>query len=446
MPLEVLELRRLLRFTNPRENMIQLARSTITDLYVAGDGFIEQSFLLGKPVALYTLDAATMNVDADEHGQIISYTQRIDGMRDPVVFEPDEVIHLSLDAPRGGLYGTSPLLKALIPIVTWLFTMADLKEQMRAGNPPRVHIDLPKDSQTAVEVFFQKYVGRYLGAKGVTRPILTTRGGTLNELAGAKIVELLDTLKDCRDQIISVLGVPPQKVQIVELGNLGGGTGEAQDKNWRLGTLVPIQALFLEAFNFTVVQQGFGITTHHVEFIEVDYRDSKVIEDIRDQRLSNGSWTLNRYRRDIGEEPITLGGDDAVIQVRTGLIFWKDMSVYTLAEMAALSAAAIAAGVEPSFLLPGAETVPKPDPPPTIVMPHPAALPPEPPKPDAKPGDGEEALTTADLIQASHDRVAMVERMRGPRGPEDEARALTSAYNQAYQRRRKAALKALPPV
>ena len=135
-----------------------------------------------------------------------------------------------------------------------------------------------------------------------------------------------------------------------------------------------------------------------------------------------------------------------MIQVRTGLIFWKDMSVYTLAEMAALSAAAIAAGVEPSFLLPGAETVPKPDPPPTIVMPHPAALPPEPPKPDAKPGDGEEALTTADLIQASHDRVAMVERMRGPRGPEDEARALTSAYNQAYQRRRKAALKAFPPV
>ena len=441
LPPAVMSLKRLLRFTNPRENMLQLIRSTITDLLVSGDAFIEVSFLLGEPCALYSLDCASMAVDADEHGQVKSYTQNMGDNRPPVVFEPDEIIHLSLDTPRGGLYGTSAILKCLLATQIWLFTAADLQEQMRAGNPPRVHIDLPKDSQTAIEVFYQKYIGRYLGSKGVTRPILTTRGGTLNELAGAKIVELLDTLSWARDCINSEMGTPPNKVQVVESGNLGGGTGEAQDKTWRKDQIEPMQALFLEAFNYIIVQQGFGITTHHVEFVEVDYRDSQKVEAIRDLRLRNGSWTLNRYRREIGEEPIDEGGDDAVIQVRTGLVFWKDMAVYTTCEMAALAAAALTAGIEPDFLLPGATLVPKPDPPAPVIMPPTAAQPPTPPEPKDK---GEDQDESADLIDRAFE---LQHRALGiKRSPDQETAAIIASYNHAYQARRKKALKALPPA
>ena len=432
-PPQVLALRRLLRFTNPRENILQLIRSTITDLLVSGDAFIEVSFLLGEPVAMYSLDVASMQVDSDEHGQVLSYTQRMGNQRDPVVFEPDEIIHISLDTPRGGLYGTSALLKCLLAMQIWLFTAADLQEQMRSGNPPRVHIDLPKDNGTAIETFYQKYVGRYLGAKGVTRPILTTRGGVVNELAGAKITDLLETLSHTRDQINSEMGTPPNKVQVVESGNLGGGTGEAQDKTWRKDQIEPMQALFLEAFNFIIVQEGFGITTHHVEFVEVDYRDSKVVEAIRDLRLRNGSWTLNRYRREIGEEPIEDGGDDAVIQVRTGLIYWKDMSAYTKAEMAALSAAAIAAGVNADYLLPGADMVPKLAAPDT----KPPATPPEPKKGD---GNEDEAIEP-DFVEAAY---TQHQPFRQQRSPDDEVAAIRASYNHHYQALRKKALKALP--
>lgn len=423
LPSNVQRLSRLLRFTNDRENLVQLCRSTITDLWVCGDAFIEQTFLFSEPVALYTLDAASMFVDADEHGQILSYTQKM-GNKDKVIFEPDEVIHLSLDAPRGGLYGVPPLLKCDIPMTTWLFAAADLQEQMRAGNPGRIHVDLPKDNPSAIERWLQRYVGNNLGAKGVTRPITTTRGGVINEIGVANVATLLETMRNNRDEIVSLLGVPPQKVQIVETGNLGGGTGEAQDKTWRMGLIVPAQSLFLEAFNFTVVQKGFGITTHHVAFEEIDYRDSKLIEDIRDQRLRNGSWTLNRYRRDLGEQKVD-GGDDAVIQVRTGLVFWKDMAIYTRAEMAALSAAAIVAGVDASFLLPGATTADPADP---------AADP-------VPPGES----SAVDLVEAAVAQRGMEARIaKGARSPDAEMAALATSWNRAYQHRRKEALKQLP--
>jgi hypothetical protein len=41
------------------------------------------------------------------------------------------------------------------------------------------------------------------------------------------------------------------------------------------------------------------ISGWHLKFKDVDFRDSKTIEEIRDMRRRNGSWTLDRYRADI---------------------------------------------------------------------------------------------------------------------------------------------------
>jgi HK97 family phage portal protein len=343
-PPEVARLRRLLRFVNPHEDIVQLLRNVATDLLLFGDAYLEIVWLLGEPVALYTLDATTMTVISDQHGEVSGYRQDVDGVR-TADFDPQDVIHISLDSPRGGLYGVSPAQKALLPVTAWLFWEATLKECGRRGDPPRLHVDLAHYQDTDVQRWREQYTVHNLGPKAVGTPVITTAGGGVQVLDARKVTDYLDATRQLRDEIISCFGCPPAKLGIIESGNLGGGTAEGQDKTFRVNTVIPIANLILEKLNFHLLAQGFGITDFHLEFAEIDYRDSKTVEDIRDMRLRNGAYTLNRYRDEIGEPPVP-GGDDPVLVDRQNLVLWADMSRMSEAQIAKAAAPGVAAGVQ----------------------------------------------------------------------------------------------------
>jgi phage portal protein BeeE len=141
-PAEVLALERLLKFCNPQEDMRQLLRGVVADLLVFGDAYIEVVWIGGIPVSLYSLDCPSTFPLADQHGLVSGYVQTTEfGQR--AEFEQREVIHISLDSPRSGVFGVSPTQAAQLPITAWLFTAATLKETFRKGNPPSLHVDSP---------------------------------------------------------------------------------------------------------------------------------------------------------------------------------------------------------------------------------------------------------------------------------------------------------------
>ena len=431
-PQEVRDLRRLIRFTNPSEDMVQLLRNVVTDLMLFGDAYLEVVALLGQPVALYTLDATTMTVIADQHGEVMGYSQDVDGVRS-ARFEPDQVIHISLDAPRGGVYGVSPAQKALLPITAWLFWEATLKECGRRGDPPRVHIDLKQYQEKEVQLFREQYRVFNLGPKAVGEPVITTGDGTVNVLDVRKVTDYLDATRQLRDEIISTFGVPPSKLGIIETGNLGGGTGEAQDKSFRVNTIIPVSNLVLEKLNYHLVQAGFGIAGWHLEFKEIDFRDSQIVENIRKDRFLNGAYTINRWRDEIGEPPID-GGDVAIIETRTGIIAWDDMEAMSKSSVAHNAAPLIAAGV--NGYIPGIPDAEKPEPP--TIMPPPVAPGvglPSPGKPNAPEPAGAKPGGPNDAEQGTPPREDAYAR---------DNRRLDESWQHAYRARRKQALKELP--
>lgn len=223
---QVQRLQQLLDFCNPHEDTIQLLRGVVTDLGIYGDAFIEVVWLLGAPVALYSLDPATMTVTADEHGVVTGYDQTVDTRTHS--FEPSQVIHISMDAPKGSLYGMGIGQKALLPVTTWLFTAATIQETMRRGDPPHLHIDWPLEVPTDdVRRWGGQYAVKNLGTANIGNPILTRGNATLKELQVAKLADYLAIQNACRDTILSVAGVPPAQVGVIESGNLGGGTGSS---------------------------------------------------------------------------------------------------------------------------------------------------------------------------------------------------------------------------
>jgi len=421
-PPEITRLKRLMRFVNPREDMVQLLRNVVTDLLLFGDAYLEIVSLLGEPIALYTLDATTMTVLSDDHGEVLGYHQDVDGVR-TADFTPQQVVHFSMDAPRGGLYGVGPAQKVLLPATTWLFAMATLKECFRRGDPPRIHVDLGHFSDTDVQRWREQYIVHNLGPKAVGTPVLTTGGGGVQVLDQHKVADYLETCRTLRDEIVSGFGVPPSKVGIIESGNLGGGTGEAQDKTFRVNTIIPISAIILEKLNYHLVQVGFKVVDWHLEFSEIDYRDSEVVEKIRDMRLRNGSYTLNRYRDEIGE-PAVDGGDDAVIVDRQNIVVWSDVPAMSKAGIANKAAALVNAHVQ--GYIPGMPDAEEPEPPPGL----PPGVVPQLLDPQDKPGGAKDAT------QGKQD----------PQGnaPKEDARRLMRAWEHAYRARRARALRELP--
>jgi hypothetical protein len=92
-------LQNLLDYCNPDQDLVQLLRGGVTDAGIYGDAFVEVVWLLGAPVALFPLDPASMNVEADEHGNVTGYVQVYETLEQP--FAPNEVIHVSMDSPKG---------------------------------------------------------------------------------------------------------------------------------------------------------------------------------------------------------------------------------------------------------------------------------------------------------------------------------------------------------
>jgi len=374
---------------------------------------------------------------SDQHGEVTGYRQDVDGMR-TAAFTIDQVIHISLDAPRGGLYGVSPAQLALLPTTAWIFTMATIQETFRRGDPPRMHVDLAHFEDNDVQRWREQYQVYNLGPKAVGNPLITTGGGAVQVLDPRKVTDYLDAERVLRDQIIAAFGVPPSKVGVIETGNIGGGSGEAQNKSFQINTIIPVANLLLEKLNYHLIKVGFKIQDFHFEFAEIDFRDSLTVEQVRELRLKYGAYSVNDWRAELGKQPIP-GGDTNIIDTRTGIVAWDDMEAMSKASIANKVAPLSAAGV--NDYVPG---VPEPEMEPIAPMDqkappgvHPGKVPKVPDVPPTAKRSPEEAPgLSKDATQGKAPKESLYETDR---------RALEAAWGRAYRARRKEALKGLPP-
>ncbi len=350
-PPEVIALERFYAFCNPDQDIRQVMRNAIAALMVFGDALLEVCWDGPTPVALYNLDVPTTYPRADQHGVITGWVQQTD-LGQTAEFEAREVIHVSLDSARPGINGVGPIQAMLQPMAEWLYAAATEKEMLRKGLPANIHVDLPAgEDETRWD---NRYRARNLGTKNIGAPLISKGGGSVTELQAGKLSDVLAAKDAARDTILAGCGVPPAEGGVIESGNLGGGTGDSQHRSFQLNTCEPVGSLLLEKLNFHIAVQGFGVRGWRTKFKEVDYRDSTVVEQIRDTRLRNGSWTLNRLRAEIGEPPVE-GGDLPVLVDRQNLVVWSDVEALSKATVAGKNPAMAAAAPAPGALpVPGA--------------------------------------------------------------------------------------------
>jgi HK97 family phage portal protein len=218
-------------------------------------------------------------------------------------FENTDLIHIKDASIRGSVWGESKIdtlaNDILLEVLGRNYTLDILKNK---GLDPRGVLEYDKDISdeawnreinrlTATAANHSKGTLLVKGAK-------YTRASTTNQ-----DMEFNQLMHDVRDRIIATYGVPPSKVSIIETANLGSGSGNSQDKNFKK-TLKGKARNFEDAYRKAL---GRSIFDEIFQYKDLDIEDKLIRTQKENIRLNNGSLTINEVRSSYGEPPVPWG-------------------------------------------------------------------------------------------------------------------------------------------
>ena len=280
------------------ETFSSLIKQIVPSWKVTGDAFIEvnhDALFNNVPNGFKFIPTELMGYD---------YTQDAWCLRNTgYIFEPENIIHIYEPKIqiRGSKWGTS-LIDTIAQNITLevlgLNHNKDIFENH--GLDPRGVLNFDKDlkpQQVKENIIRLK---KQKNKKGV----ITGQGMNYQTTNNSnKDMEFLELIRYSRDCIITMFGVPPAKVDIIETANLGTGSGESQDKNF--GKVINSTCTVIEdAFNKNLGRSGFQ---ELFEIIREDHENKLNRAEIEDKQLRNGTTFINEVRSGYGLPPVDWG-------------------------------------------------------------------------------------------------------------------------------------------
>lgn len=278
-----------------------------TCLLVTGDMFIEVAKnMSGSPGALYYVDPSTMQWDEKQD----AWVQQMSSS----TFADDEILHPKIPSLRSDRWGQSPLDVIARGITLDIYATDFNRDFFKSGAHPKGILSAkPGDGSSGFDYETFLAEEKRLREQGTANPrgYMFLYGVGFEALSMSnRDMEFSELTKIIRDKIISVYGVPPHKISIIESGNLGGGTGENQDMNFKK-RLRSWMILLEDEINYRLIP-ATGIEDCKFEFGDIDFEDKKKRAEIEDIRLKNGTLTINQVRKGYSEDDIS-GGDEPLV-------------------------------------------------------------------------------------------------------------------------------------
>lgn len=275
-----------------------LIKQIVPSWKVTGDAFIEvnhDKLFDNVPNGFKFIPTEMMGYDYDTGAWCLRNTKHI--------FEPENLIHIyepSIEL-RGSKWGTSLIDTISMNITLEVLGLNHNKDVFENhGLDPRGVISFDKDLKPQMVKDNILRLKKQKNKKG----IIAMQGGNYQQTNNSnKDMEFLELIRYSRDCIITMFGVPPAKVDIIETANLGTGSGESQDKNF--GKVINGNCQVIEnAFNKNLGRSGFQ---ELFEFIREDHENKLNRAEIEDKQLRNGSTFINEVRSGYGLPPVDWG-------------------------------------------------------------------------------------------------------------------------------------------
>jgi 2'-5' RNA ligase len=288
-------------------DMLQYVRASITDELIFGDTYTEIVWKDGLPYQLYKIDGITMSYKANRYGHIEQYYQQLDSTTERNPLDPRDIVRWWFPHPRAALDPFSPIERVQDAVlldkkmVNWLITFF----QKGAKFPYSVEFQGDKDEADRFLMWFR---ANYTGEKNAHLPPVTYNGAKINPSGKGSIdIDFDRGLDRMRGIVLTAYHVPPAIVGIIESGNIGGGTGEDQEKSFQYNACDPVRHTFFEKFNYRIVQTGFGIYDYRYTTRYADFRNDEALAKVQDMHVRNGTLLIDEARAESGKKPYADG-------------------------------------------------------------------------------------------------------------------------------------------
>jgi len=282
---------------NPNDTLLEIIDDLTRDIYVYGNAFVEIVYGNdGKPKELWSLDATTMRVMADEHGNILGYVQIPNSKAGRVDFATREVIHFKLGSKGSTLYGLSPLASLVLPITVDKFSQIYNRAFFLNGAKVRGCFIMRDASPEQVERNREYMAARAKNPDMAHSDLVLEGDIEFKQISTSqKDMEFISLRENTRNEILAVYGVPPSKVSIIETGNIGSGSGDHQTQTFYEETILPFQMRVAEKITKHIIRDGFGITDWAFQFNRRAI-DEKEQAEIYSLYIQNGVLTSAEVR------------------------------------------------------------------------------------------------------------------------------------------------------
>ncbi|HET8912411.1 MAG TPA: phage portal protein, partial [Ktedonobacteraceae bacterium] len=294
---------------NPDWDFNQLGRALLTDEFIFGECYAEMTWKNGLPWQIFKVDCPNMGFDADKYGQIERFYQEMQSTRRRNYLDPANIIRWWFPHPRASIDPFAPAEKVSDAILLDKKMMMWTETFFRKGTKFPFSVEGVGDQDEA-QRFLAFFAQNFTGEKNAHMPFVTWGNAKLVWNAAQKLdMDFSAGLDRMRTIVFAAYGVPPAAVSIIESGNIGGGTGEDQDKSLIFNACDPAKSTFFEKLNYRVVQQGMGIKDYRYSARYAEYRSDESIAKVQDIRAKNGTRTIDELRQEDGKRPYKTGGD-----------------------------------------------------------------------------------------------------------------------------------------
>jgi len=226
-------------------------------------------------VALYTLDPVGTKPVKNKNGRIEKFVQRTSTGK-KIEFEPWQVIYFPLSTKGNEARGISPLQSIQTPIATDLRAQEYNLSFFKNDATPGGVVEMPNAPTDQIERNREELNSEHRGAKNAHKILLLegqakfTKSQQTPEESG-----FLEQRRFTREEVLSVYGVPPSKIGIIETGNIGSGSGGEQDKTFKRDTVEPKQSRVAKRINRHFVRDALKILDCEFYWLPIDTQSEK---------------------------------------------------------------------------------------------------------------------------------------------------------------------------
>lgn len=295
---------------NEQDTDDELLRMLLVDWIVTGDAFLELTpNKAGMITDLWVLDPQYMRIKVNEHGIIQQYVQRIHG-KDVNFYDPKEIIHWKYQTTSDRMFGLSPMETLLQTAAGDLVARDYNNKFFQNAATPRLHVDLGEGVELREVKEFMEYWNKEFKGKPF-KNIFTGGGAVIKEISFTNTdMQYMEYQKMNATKIMSVFGVPPIQIGVVEQSNRFNA--REQREIWKETRVQPLQRRFSEGIN--KILDRMGIMNVRFRFVGLDKPDELREMKISSMKLKMGLITINEWRAEQGLGSVEWGDEPIILQ------------------------------------------------------------------------------------------------------------------------------------